>query len=170
MRALKVEFAPRRKLPVAAWYAMAVVLAALAAQQGVEAWQLTQRQQALRAKVDQLRGESDRQEQLREEAKAKASMPLPYAQDAAAVAKLARFPIERLLATLESVQIVGVKVVSLNVEPAQGEVRMEVEYPDQGALLKYLAALNSTEGPAWRLQQAQFAATQPGTATLVSQW
>jgi hypothetical protein len=169
MRALKVEFAAPRRVPQGVWYAGAAVFLALGVQQGMDAWHLRQQARELDAKTQQLRAERERREQDRAAERAQRVAPPPYAKDAAEIARIAAFPVEKVLARVESVQIVGVKVVSLNLDAVQGSARLELEFQDSAGLMKYLTAINAEEGPKWALQQAQMS-TSPGSATLTSVW
>jgi hypothetical protein len=142
MRALNVNFAPKRPWPAWAWVGASALLMAVAARQGSAAWHLRQQTQAIDAKVARLQAAQARAARAHADAEALARQPAPYAQDAAAEADTAAYPTEGVLAALESVQIGGIKVSAIEISPAEHTTRLQIEFTDQTALLHYLEALN----------------------------
>src|SRR5436190_1310152 len=104
MRALKVEFAARRPLPWWLWAGTILILGALAVQQGRQAWRLQERLHGLRREGATLTQQLERSEQARREAASRLLIEPAYLRDAAQIAQIAGFPLDRLLASLESAQ------------------------------------------------------------------
>jgi len=173
MKTLNVEFAPRQPVPLWIWIVLASLLLALAAHQAWLAWNLTGKLKLAERESVELSGQLDRATQQRQEALARAHVELPYAQDAAAVARLAAFPIDRVLGSLEAAQVQGIKLTALDVSATEGSVKAELEFTDNDTLMHYLAELNAGEPkPRWRLIQAQTnaAAGAGNTASIGSTW
>lgn len=172
MRALKVEFSVKRPVSAGLWAALILALVAFAVDQGWRAWVLQQRLHVLRAESAVLTQQIEQLAQARRDAAARAQAAPPYAQDAAAVAKIAGFPLDQVLASLESAQVLGVKVTELDVSAVDGMVRAELEFSDHPALLNYLEAINAGEPkPRWTLLQAQLGAASGGNwASITSSW
>lgn len=172
MRALKIDFAPKRQLPAWAWYTASAILFAIAAQQGWAAWQLREKTLAIEAQIAQLQAKAAQAERERREAEARANIPPPYAKEAAELARVAAFPIEKVFARIEAVQIGSVKMTSLDISPVDGTVRIEIEFGDETALLHYVEALNDGEArPRWLLAEARMNTPgSPNVATLTSHW
>ena len=79
-----------------------------------------------------------------------------------------------VLTALETVGVVGVRVIALDVVTGDGAVRVQVEFSDYEALMKYLNELNAGEPlERWVLVSAQGnagATTGRPSATLTSTW
>lgn len=92
-----------------------------------------------------------------------------YAVDAAQLAKAARADLAGVFASLESAQVQGLRVSTLEVNTAERQVRIELELRQTSDLLRYLDAINAGE-PAdsrWTLVHAQGTGHDlPGSATL----
>ena len=172
MKALKVEFAPRPRVPLWLWFTGCALLLAIATEQGWRGWQAQQRLHSARGQRVQLSAELERAAQARRDAATQAAVEPPYARDLAAVSKVAAFPIDRVFASVESARVPGVRVTSLEVATAETSARVELEYGDLEALMRYLSELNAGEPRArWSLQSAKAgAAGAPGNASVVSSW
>jgi hypothetical protein len=172
MRRLDIDFAPKRLLPAWAWHVASAALWALAFQQGWSAWTLHSASQALQSRVASLQAKQDAAVRQEREAEDKANMTPPYAKDAAEIARVAAYPTEAALATLESTQIAGIKLIALDISPKDQIVQVDVEYSDQTALVHYLEALNDNKAAGtWDLRQAQptkEGGTSKGNARLVT--
>jgi hypothetical protein len=171
MRPLKVNFVPPRRVPAWVLYAVAAVLFAVAGYQGWQAWRLSRELRATEAEVAALQAKIDQARQAQREALQRLQQEPPYAKDAAAIAKVAEFPLEKVFASIESARVQGVKVTSLDVAPVEGTARAEVEFADYEALAHYLEALNAGEpAPRWTLMRTQSAGGVPNSATISSRW
>jgi hypothetical protein len=174
MRALKVEFAARKPVPQWLWVVATLAFGALALHQGWQAWALQERVTALRGEADALATEQvERSTQARRETAGRVRVEPAYARDAAAIAKIARFPLDRVLVSLESAQVQGVKVTSLELSAVEATARAELEFADHAALLNYLEAINAGEPqPRWALMRAQMAPSPggPNVASISSSW
>jgi hypothetical protein len=172
MKPLSVEFAPKRPLPAWVWVMASVLMLGVAAQQGWDAWRLTSKLHAAQVEHAGLKARLDHAARARREAEAALRAEPAYAKDLAAIAKMASFPLDRVLASVESAQVVGARLTSIEVSAVEGVATAELEFSDQQALGAYLDAVNAGESePRWRLVQAR-AGTQgaPGTASIVSSW
>ena len=172
MKPLKVDFAPRHRVAAGWWLALSAALLALAISQSLQAWEAMQATRATRAQIAELSARLERQRQAQEAAIARARIVPPYAQDAAAFAKMAAFPLNRVLRSLETVQIAGVRITSIDIDAAEGTVRVEIEQSSGEALMRYLSDLNAGEEKSrWQLVQMRSATGSAlGTAQLTSRW
>lgn len=173
MKALKADFALKRPIGAWPWVLLLMVLGSFAAHQGLRAWGQQPQVLALQRERASLMQQLDRAGQVRRDAVARSSVIPVYASDAAAVAKVAAFPLDRVLLSLESAQVQGVKVTSLEISATDSTARAELEFADHAALLGYLEAVNAGEPtPRWALLQAQIAPA-PGagnSGVIVSSW
>lgn len=161
MRRLAVDFRSESRPPLWAWaavgllaiVAIALVIAALIAER-----RLQERQAELSELLQRL-------------AASRAGPPpsppkMPYDASAREFLALATSQWPAMLVALESVEIVGVTPVSIDVSPAERLVRVDVEFSDYAALLKYVDALNAGETSSrWALLQAQVASRGPAAAS-----
>jgi hypothetical protein len=172
VRPLRIDFVPRRHPPAWLWYLASAILAGVAVQQGWTAWQLSRQASAAEVKVSELRLKIERVERAHQRAHAEQAIEPPYAKDAAAIAKVAAFPVEQVFASIESAQVSGVRLTSLDVSATGGTARVELEFSDSAALSNYLAAINAgEEQPRWRLVQARMGLSgTPSTATIAARW
>jgi hypothetical protein len=175
MKALNIDFAPRRRIPTRLWIALSLCLGVLAGQQVRQAWMLQQHARETELKIAAMSQQLDRLRQARQDADRQALKELPYGRDAAAVAKLASFPLDRVLRTLEATRVQGIKLSALDIA-GDGLVKADLEFTDHEMLMRYLEELNAGEPtPRWRLVQAQSGIGGAGTAavntaTISSQW
>ena len=149
-----------------------MLLLAVALQQGWSAWQRVHEVRTLEAQNAALQSALERARQVQQEAQQQAAQAPPYAGDLAAITKVAAFPVERVFASIESARVQGVKLTALDIAPAEGRAKAELEFTDHDALLRYLEALNAGEDkPRWSLVQSQLGASGAvKTATIVSTW
>lgn len=84
-----------------------------------------------------------------------------------------------MLTALETTAVLGVTPISVEIVSAERQARVEVEFSDYAALLKYLDDLNAGEqAPRWVLIQAQGSrrpqdpqpAARPATALIGGEW
>lgn len=174
MRPLSVDF--RRPAVVPRWAFIAtglVVLVALAV--GGEA--ILQR-----SKLQQLQFARVERERLvaQPATQPKAVQRPPYEDSAWQMLALAKSPWPSMLTALETVESVGITVASIDVDPKERTVQIEIEFFDYARLLEYVDNLNSGEpAPRWRLIQSQASALPrasiigpgvPSTATIRGSW
>lgn len=175
MKALDIDFAPPAP-PARALVALtAVAMMATVGVLGI-GWQQKRLGEQIReahaAKVAQAAA-AERQSAA-ERAKLANRAPPAYAADALAALGLQRFPLNAVLTALETVGVVGVRVTSVDIVTADAMVRVQVEFSDYEALMKYLEELNAGEpGERWMLSNAQTNSNAIGarpSATLTSRW
>lgn len=99
---------------------------------------------------------------------ASAARPPIDLDDARVVAAMAAFDVAGALKALESLREPGLRVASAVIDARERRIRVDIEVSDVAQVGAALSALNAGEpAPAWRLVQAQAAATgQPARATL----
>lgn len=173
MKALKADFAFRRPIGAWPWVVLILMLGAFTAYQGWHAWTQQAHVRALQQERASLAQQLDLANQAHRDASARLSIRPAYATDAAAVAKTAGFPLDRVLSSIESVQVPGVKVTSLEISASEGTVHAELEFADHTALLGYLEEINAGEPTRrWMLLQAQIASSAGASSvgTIVSSW
>lgn len=171
MKPLTVEFLPPRRLPSWVWYAGSALLFTVAGQQGLQTWRAAQQLKATQGEIAALQAKLEQARQAQREAQERLQKEPPYAKDAAAIAKVAAFPLERVFASIESARVQGVRITALDVAPADGTARAEIEFSDYEALSRYLEALNAGEPvPRWTLVRTQSAGGAPNTATVKASW
>lgn len=172
MKALKVEFAPPRRVPPWVLYLASALLLALAAQQGCEAWRLHLQAESVEMEIAALKVKIEQAQQARREALERQRAEPPYAKDLAEIARVAAFPIDRVFASIESARVIGVRLTALDVSPPEGAARAELEFSDHEALFNYLDAINAGEDKRrWTLVQAQLGSGgNANTATITSKW
>ena len=101
----------------------------------------------------------------------------PYEASAREMLALATSEWPKMLAALESVAMVGVTPVEIEVAPVDRVVRVQVEFTDYAGLFEYIAALNAGhDRQPWSLVQSQSptslatTSNQKSTATLLATW
>ena len=151
MRSLAVDFRSVSGPPRWAWVGLGLLMimaAGLVVTAAFAEHRLAQR----KAELDELRA----QLALAAARPAQAPHKMPYDASAREFLALATSQWPAMLTSLESVEIVGVTPLSIDVSPAERTVRVEVEFADYATLLKYVDALNAGEPvPRWALVQAQ---------------
>lgn len=172
MKALEVEFVSAPRVAAWLWVVLGIALALLSAQQALQAFQLQQQWRAAQLDIATLSSQLDQTRRAEREASDQRNAAPRYARDADSIAKMAGFPWNRVLASIENARVQGVKMTSLAIDPAEGSVRIELESTDREGLMRYLGELNAGEEPArWQLLQAQAAANANGiSAAIGSNW
>jgi len=161
MRALRINFVKKRHLPLGFWYAMWTPLVIVSAWQSFEIAKLLIRDREIQTRTEQLQTEF---KQLQNQAAIRPTphTPAPYFADATAIAQMAKFPYRQMFRSIESAQVLGVKVVTLEVNAAQGEARLELQFTQYEALHDYLKKINmACDTPLWDLRQAQRGVSGP---------
>ena len=153
---MNVEFAPPRRWPAAILWATAVTLFALA---GFVASADVRRWQALSADRDKTAGLNAQLDSLRASQAslaASASQPPTYAVDARHRMALSSFDSAGVLRSLESAQVPGAKVTSLEIDAESRHVQIELEVTSADVAAAYLLALNAgLDQPQWTLSRLQ---------------
>jgi hypothetical protein len=173
VKALKVNFVVRRPMGVWPWALVILMLSAFAALQGWRAWGDQARVRMLQREQVSLTQQLEAVVAVKRGAIERRNMLPAYAADAAAVAKLAAFPLDRVLSSLEAAQVQGVKVVSVETSASEATARVELEFTDHTALLNYLEVINAGEPtPRWVLLQAQINVVggTENVGMIVSKW
>ncbi len=171
MRALNVNFVWRR--PIWSWLAIAAstAFAVAAMHQAWSAMAIVNDVRTVESEVVRLTLALDeKRKQASVGAPAQAAAEPAYFKDALELSELAAFDAGMVLRVLEAVQVVGVKVTSLDMVPKDGGSRVELEVADSTALLQYLEQLNAgTEPPhIWQLLRTQSPTpTNAGTASIL---
>jgi hypothetical protein len=156
LRALNVDFAPPRRWPAAILWATAAMLFGLA---GFVTTADMRRWQALTADRDRtadLRAQLDSQRASQAMLAASASQPPTYAVDARHRMALSAFDSAGVLRSVESAQIPGAKVTSLEIDAESRRVQLELEVTGADVAAAYLLALNAgLDRPQWTLSRLQ---------------
>ena len=154
MKRLAVDLRSRSAPPRWAWGLVAMLFMAAIAM-GLMAHRQSRQLDALKAQRDDL---------LRQLAAPPAKEPpvvvqkMPYDASAREMLALATSQWPAMLTALESVEIVGVTPIALEIAAAERWIRVEVEFTDYATLLQYVDGLNAGEPtPRWGLIQAQTA-------------
>jgi hypothetical protein len=172
MRALKVDFAPKRR-PIAALAVWGAVCAVAAVGLGVGAWQAWEERAARVARTDSDEAEIARLRdtlRVRAEKAAADAVPPSYARDALTVARTAAFPMQAVLRSLETVAVDGVRVGGIELNATRGGADVTLEFDDYKALLAYLELLNEGETvQRWTLVRAEAAGVRR-QAVIRSTW
>lgn len=157
MRPILVDFAPRRVWtgPLIAWAVVCGLgTAALCLKAGM-AWEQRQAFAEQAASSEQTLVTLDAK--LRDARAAAATQgPPSYARDALEAARVARFPTQAVLRSMESTAVDGIRINSIALQPAQRSAEIGLEFSDYKTLLKYVEQLNEGEPTTpWVLVRAQ---------------
>ena len=164
MKALNVDLRTPSHPPRWAWIAVAVALFVAASLIVSAAWQ-ARKLAALEAQRDALLKEL----RMPVPAPHPVARKMPYDASAREMLALATSEWPAMLTALESVELVGVTPVAIEIAPAERWVRVDVEFADYAALLQYVDGLNAGEAkPRWALVQAQMTARSGGAASVAS--
>lgn len=163
LRPLNVDFAAPRRLPALALWAVAAALLVLT---GFVAAADVRRWQALASARDNtagLRTRFDAQRASQASRAASASQPPPFADDARRRIATSSFDAAGVLRSLESAQVAGAKVTSLDIDAESRQVELELEVTSADVAAAYLSALNAgLDTSQWTLSRLQ---VQGGTET-----
>ena len=173
MRALNVEFVARRPVSPSLLGALTLALLLFAGHQGWQAWRLHEQVVAVESEISKLTLQLDRTLQAKRDIASHVPVEPAYARDALAVAKVAAFPVDRVLVSIEGARVQGVRLTALDISAAENTASADLEFTDHDALMRYLEDINAgEERPRWRLVQAQTASAGTGvsTATIRSTW
>lgn len=160
MRPIAVDFAPRRMwTPRLIVWAIACGLAttALSLKAGL-AWEA---QQAASRSVEESQSRlSALEKKLRDANNSVTTQKAPaYARDAMETARVAGFPTQAVLRSLETTAEDGIRINSISLQPAQSMGEVALEFADYEALLRYIDQLNEGSPRAlWTLVRAQSSA------------
>lgn len=152
LKPLPIDLRSRSRPPRWAWMGVALLIVAAAAAGIVAVVSHRQLQQMLAAQA-----ELSRQRDAPQPVESIPVVPVA-AYDASARAALAQAQAEwpSLLTALESIEIVGVTPVSIEVSTADRHVRVELEFTDFAGVLQFIDELNVGEvTPRWQLVQTQ---------------
>lgn len=153
---MNVDFAPTRCWPAAILWATAatlLVLAGFVATGDLRQWQVLS---AERDKTADLHAQLDAQRAAQAMQAASASQPPTYAVDARHRMALSSFDTAGVLRSVESAQIQGAKVTSLEVDAESRHVQLELEVTSADVAAAYLLALNAgLDKPQWTLSRLQ---------------
>lgn len=173
MKALLVEFLPPRRMALW-WWGLPALLLAAALAMAYRDWRDWRSLQVAQASMAAMQREVEALDAVAASRASNTPSAAPaYAADAARMVAIAKFPLQAVLAALETVAVQGVNLVSVELDAEQGKARIEVEFATYANLLGYLEQLNAGEVTArWSLVQARAAGTSGGTsvATLESVW
>ena len=173
MKALHIDLRSHLRPPRWAWAAVAAVGVLAIALAATAIWQ-ARKLEALKAERDVLLREAASPRVLERPAPRK----MRYDASAREMLALATSEWPAMLIALESVELVGVTPVAIEIFPAERRLRVDVEFSDYAVLLQYVDALNAGEPrPRWALVQAQstistagFPAGKSSTASVRASW
>ena len=155
MRLLNPNFARPSPWPRHLAYASAVVLVAVSAWQGVWA------EQGYRTLIDQRARTAELQSDLGVELarlnvqEAPASAP-GYERDARSIARMSSFDVGGVLRSVESAQVVGAKVVNLDIDASTRTAVLSLDVVSASTATAYVEALNAGDDhPKWTLARLQ---------------
>ncbi len=156
MRALHADFARPAQWPVVVLWALSAAVLALAAWSGardLKEWRVLSVE---RVKTTKLAEQLDAARAMQSAQAASAVKPPSFALDARHWMKLSAFDGAGVLRSIESAQVAGAKVVSIQIDGDSQRVELEVEVTGADVASSYLQALNAgTEHPAWALSRLQ---------------
>ena len=138
-----------------AWVLVACGLAGSVALGTVDArqWQALSRE---RAQLDAARGRLEAVSAVRAAQAASAAEPPAYAVDARRWMKLGALDAGAVLRTLESAQVPGVKVSSVDIDGEARRVELQLEVSGADVVATYVQALNAgLDAPVWMLARVQ---------------
>ena len=172
MKALSIEFAPRRPRSLWLW-ALALVFAVVAASQGWRAWSIQRAWLVADQEVLRLAVRAHDYDLAPRDGPDPTKAETRYFADAAAVADLASFPTARVLSALEGALREGVRLTSVELRPGEGAALVGVEYLEPRSLTEFVDELNVGEPrPRWSPLTLR-AGTSPSemkVASLIARW
>ena len=156
MRVLHADFARPAQWPVVALWVLAAALFALAAWAGARDLHEWRALSAERVKTAELGRQLGAARAMQSAQAASAANPPSFALDARHWMKVSAFDGSGVLRSIESAQVGGAKVVSIQIDSDSHRVELEVEVTGADVASSYLQALNAgTERPAWTLSRLQ---------------
>lgn len=156
MRPLAVDFARPPQWPVIALWSLALCILALAVWAGPRDWREWRSLCAERLRTAELGNQLDTARALQATQAASAAKPLPFAIDARRWMTLSAFDGGSVLRSIESAQVNGARVVSIEMDGDSRHVQLEVEVTGADVASSYLQALNAgIDRPAWVLSRLQ---------------
>ena len=156
MRALRVDFARPARWPVVVLWALSMAVLAAAAWAGVRDFKEWRTLSAARVQTAKL-GEQLRAARVVQSAQAaSAAKPPAFSLNARHWMRMLAFDGSGVLRSIETVQVAGAKVVSIEIDSDGQRVELEVEVTGADVASSYLQALNAgTKRPAWALSRLQ---------------
>lgn len=175
MRRLQVEFLPKRRIVERIVAGLSLLLATSAVVLGWRAWDLIGQVRAVRTQTADIEAQLLRAEQAAQIGLSRPTNEPPHADDARVVARTAGFPLDRVLLSIESARMEGIRVVGLDLSTGDGAVHVNLEFGDFAVLMRYVDALNAKETkPRWSLVRVQApggsATVTLGSASISSTW
>lgn len=161
MKAVDIDFLPRRPPRRWPWWLASVVLFGIAGYQVVKLAELRREIAALERQAAERAAEEAR--------RPPPPPPPPWAREAAEIARWASLDISGVFAAIESARVPGVRLTSLDIDAPSSTARIELEIHDMGDVVAYVEAINAgmPENNRWRLVTAKAgSAGGPGAATL----
>jgi hypothetical protein len=163
MRTLHADFARPAQWPVMALWTAAALLAALTAWEGVHDLREAKALSAKRAETAELGARLDSAHARQAGHAASAAEPPPFANDATHWLRLSRVDVGGVFRSVESAQVAGARLVSIEIDGEGRRAELEVEVTGADVASAYLDALNAgLARPAWALTRLQ---AQGGTET-----
>jgi hypothetical protein len=156
LRALNVDFALPPRWPVASLWVLALLVLALAGWAGLRDRQTWRVLSDEREKTAALQSQLDVARVAQAAQAASAAEAPAFALDAKRALALAMFDSGGVLRSVESAQVAGAKVVSLDIDGESRRVDLEVEVASADVAAAYLQALNAgADRTVWVLSRLQ---------------
>jgi hypothetical protein len=156
VRTLNADFARPAHWPVVVLWVVAVAVFALAGEIGARDFRAWQALSLARVKTAELEARLDTESAAQAAQAVHATRPPSFAPDARHWMKLSAFDAGRVLRSVESAQVAGAKLVSIEIDGDSQRVELEVEVTGADVASSYLQALNAgIERPAWALSRLQ---------------
>ncbi len=156
MRALRVDFSRPARWPLVALWALSVAVLATtvwAAAGDLKEWRVLSDE---RMKTVKLERQLDAARAVRSAQSASAAKPPTFSLDARHWMSMSAFDGSGVLRSIESAQVAGAKVVSIEIDSVNERVELEVEVTGADVASNYLQALNAGTGRSdWTLSRLQ---------------
>ena len=162
MKAIVADFRTRRPPPRSAWLLLGLLVAMAGVALVGALWQ--------RNEVRRLQQQLTALSAPRAPATAPVqSKPPPYQASAEEMLREASSQWPAALTALETIKVPGIRVIAVDIAPAEMQMQVEVQFEEYSALLKYVEDLNAGE-PArrWTLLRAQSAGKSDRTPSTAS--
>jgi hypothetical protein len=155
VKILKVEFAPPSPWPARLAYAASTAILATALWQGILAWRGYEHLRAEHVQTASMRQRMEVAFARLAPPAAPASAP-PYERDAREIARSASFDVGGVLRAIESAQVVGAKVASIDIDTQARSVGIALDVASPDVATAYAQALNGDDPhPFWVLARLQ---------------